>query len=614
MPIARVQLPDGRIGRFEVPEGTTPEQVEAFVLKATSAQNAPEQQRPFELSGEKTSDPSGFLGQFGFDPKALGITPAENIAGHPITRFALGAASPFLKGTKLVAELLGDTTGTETLNRLDELQRRGQTAQGGGEFDALGLAGTVVSPAVLGISRALKPAKTILGKAAQGVAVGAGFGALAPVKEGEDLFPTTAAQAGAGALFGGVVAPAAGLVSKGFSGVVSGVKSLLNSAPAKLAARAAGDKVDDVIAALRNQQSGVPGVNLTAGQASVPANSAEFAALQNAVASRDPSRFFGPAGVEGQQQAARLASLRTVSRTPKKLANAVTARKTQADVNYGEAFEQSIKADPKLTLMALNPFFKEALPDATRVAVSRGITPKNNLTEFLQLVKFGLDKQLRRSGNESLDKAEKEAVLTLQKQLVDWLRRKNTAFKRADTAFIKASRPINQMKLGQEVEQALVSPLGSERAASFNQAVRKASNTVSKATGRPRIEDLTPKQRSVIQAIEDNLKNDDVFRKLAQKGAANLDERISSTVVPPTGIFMPILSAARSVSNRILGKINEKTLRELAPLLENPRQLAELMAVASPQQRVVIQAVFQQRALALTGAFGASQSEGQASP
>ncbi len=30
MPIARVEMPDGRIGRFEVPEGTTPEQVQAF--------------------------------------------------------------------------------------------------------------------------------------------------------------------------------------------------------------------------------------------------------------------------------------------------------------------------------------------------------------------------------------------------------------------------------------------------------------------------------------------------------------------------------------------------------------------------------------------------------
>lgn len=31
MPIAKVQLPDGRIGRFEVPEGTTPDQVLSFV-------------------------------------------------------------------------------------------------------------------------------------------------------------------------------------------------------------------------------------------------------------------------------------------------------------------------------------------------------------------------------------------------------------------------------------------------------------------------------------------------------------------------------------------------------------------------------------------------------
>ena len=33
MPIARVQTPDGRIARFEVPEGTTPKQVEAFAAQ-----------------------------------------------------------------------------------------------------------------------------------------------------------------------------------------------------------------------------------------------------------------------------------------------------------------------------------------------------------------------------------------------------------------------------------------------------------------------------------------------------------------------------------------------------------------------------------------------------
>lgn len=41
MPIAKVQLPDGRIGRFEVPEGTTPEQVLAFAEQQFAAASAP---------------------------------------------------------------------------------------------------------------------------------------------------------------------------------------------------------------------------------------------------------------------------------------------------------------------------------------------------------------------------------------------------------------------------------------------------------------------------------------------------------------------------------------------------------------------------------------------
>src|SRR3990167_8754275 len=40
MPVAKVQMPDGRIGRFEVPEGTTPEQVMEFAQQSFAAQPA----------------------------------------------------------------------------------------------------------------------------------------------------------------------------------------------------------------------------------------------------------------------------------------------------------------------------------------------------------------------------------------------------------------------------------------------------------------------------------------------------------------------------------------------------------------------------------------------
>ena len=34
MPVARFEMPDGRIARFEVPEGTTPEQAQAMIQEA----------------------------------------------------------------------------------------------------------------------------------------------------------------------------------------------------------------------------------------------------------------------------------------------------------------------------------------------------------------------------------------------------------------------------------------------------------------------------------------------------------------------------------------------------------------------------------------------------
>lgn len=62
MPIARVQLPDGRIGRFEVPEGTTPEQAQSLIqaqlptLSQPAAPELPESLRP------RTAAPEGIPG------------------------------------------------------------------------------------------------------------------------------------------------------------------------------------------------------------------------------------------------------------------------------------------------------------------------------------------------------------------------------------------------------------------------------------------------------------------------------------------------------------------------------------------------------------------------
>lgn len=46
MPIAKFEMPDGRIGRFEVPEGTTPEEAQSLIADSMAEQPAQEKQIP----------------------------------------------------------------------------------------------------------------------------------------------------------------------------------------------------------------------------------------------------------------------------------------------------------------------------------------------------------------------------------------------------------------------------------------------------------------------------------------------------------------------------------------------------------------------------------------
>lgn len=73
MPIARVQMPDGRIARVEVPEGTTPQQAEAFVFEQMNAKDMtrPEKPTPIERLGRGFEDVRQGLVQGGLMLKDL---------------------------------------------------------------------------------------------------------------------------------------------------------------------------------------------------------------------------------------------------------------------------------------------------------------------------------------------------------------------------------------------------------------------------------------------------------------------------------------------------------------------------------------------------------------
>ena len=142
-----------------------------------------------------------------------------------------------------------------------------------------------------------------------------------------------------------------------------------------------------------------------------------------------------------------------------------------------------------------------------------------------------------------------------------------------------ASKPINQMRVGQDLEQALVAPAtGAERAAVFGNKVRQAENTVSKGSGNPRIQDLTPAQRKIVDAIEEDFLRNQQFKELAIAGKQGMEERIGAPTLPPTGFFQPVISAARSWVNKGLGTGHQQALKRAAEVMDNPQEMAEAIS------------------------------------
>lgn len=231
----------------------------------------PQAQAPFVPSGDKTS---GWVGGIvGYDPKALGITPAENIAGHPVTRLALGAASPFLGAAQVASEAVGATGVSERLKHLEEMKRRGMGAMGAGDTDVIGGVGTMASPAFLGLARALPAARTVAGRVGQGTLVGGVAGATAPVSDaGVDYWATKGGQTILGL---GVGAAIPGGIEAGKAGV-RGAKNIADMFTqggagrilTRYQKRVIGDEqVPAVVDKLRTAPEYVPGAKPTAAEA-----------------------------------------------------------------------------------------------------------------------------------------------------------------------------------------------------------------------------------------------------------------------------------------------------------------------------------------------------------
>lgn len=601
MPRFEITSPTGE--RFEItaPEGATDEQVMAYVKAQSDTKTKASQSLVDQIPG----------GVAPYVPPAQTKEPdlPEKIAAHPVTRFALGAAAPILGVAQLMARnpvsrALGqDKYLDEKLAQLEEMKKAG----GAEGFDFAGLAGNVLSPASLATMK-LPIAQSAGGRVAQGVSIGGSFGAASPVTGG-DYDSTKAQQIGVGAMLGGGI-PA------GIEGVGKGVRAIRNlvdpwlpggvdRAVGRTGNAAAGDRRDAVIAALERTRQIVPGSRPTAGEAATDAGSAEFAGLQRVATGRKPSEYVAR---EAENESARKAAITAIGKDKAALDVAEGMRAGNAVQNYEAAYKSATRADPELAKLAKNPYFQDALPEATKLAESKGITAKTDLTEFLHLVKIGLDTQLKKTGDSALSRTAQREVAGVKESLLAWLAKKNPDYEKARAAFAADSAPINQMKVGQELERALTSPLGTtERAATFANAIRQAPQTLKRATGNPRYQELgdvlEPGQTQAVGNVLADLQRSSQYEQLAKAGIEKARDLVGQVApsAPAAGMFNPKYSVARALINRLSGRVEGKSLDRLSEAMQDPALMARLMRDATPAERREIVAAMLERGLVIGG-------------
>jgi hypothetical protein len=181
MPVARYQLPDGRVARFEVPEGTTPEQAQQLGAQFFDRQPGYPQQQTETPDAQPAPTYNPTEGMSTAELALAGVGKAFADAGHGIKQIGAEAGN--------AVGLVGDDTVSRLRAEADERAERDAPLLD----TTAGFTGNIAGN--IAMTAAVPAATTLRGAALAGGALGA----LQPVGEGDSRTLNTAAGAAAGA-------------------------------------------------------------------------------------------------------------------------------------------------------------------------------------------------------------------------------------------------------------------------------------------------------------------------------------------------------------------------------------------------------------------------------
>jgi len=625
--VARFQFPDGRIGRFEVPDGATPDQaqgmIEAEVSRQTQAAAPRPTDMPSQIPGVKpvptrtlTNDnpnviDKGITNFLAENPRVANIIERMAGQGSPFGRFVQGAADLPIGVMQLGMNAVGngDIVNPEiaAINRRTEMIRERNTPQtlsglitGQKEVGAdwWRLAGNVSNPVPWKAFSAMKAAPTAMQRIGQAAGLGAVSG-IQPVTEG-NYAEEAATNALQSAALSSIIPAGAELGRKVISGAKNIIGPMLSKEGADLAAgrvarMAAGDRVDDVIANLQSANR-----NVNAGQAALPAGSAEFSALQAAANKIKPSEAVALAETQAGRRAGAIERI-AGGADDTAMNAAISSRKAITEPMY-QAAEQSTKPidisgviSQVDDLIARKPGNKELVTELNSIkdgllksSPNFGFGPSTTAAKPENVISVidGIKASIAKKDNKYIQ----ENLIALRNRL----KAATPGITQADAAFRQLSSPINRMEVGREMQKKLASAIG-EKPGTYLNTLNDAAQVLKTATGYNRYnnlgEVLTQREMKVVNAVGKQLENEIRLRTLAKAGAEKTRKIIgeSSDTAPQINFLNKVATVINAVTRRIETGAGEKSMEALAEMMiKDPRYMAKVMIAARPAERSAI--------------------------
>lgn len=382
---------------------------------------------------------------------------------------------------------------------------------------------------------------------------------------------------------------------------------------------AAEGRGNDIINAMRNPDAViVPGSQPTAAQAASPVGATKFASMGAQAEKILPTEYLARAG---ENEAARLASLRTVGGTPESLAAAKTAREAAAKPFYNAADKMLATSDADFTRLLDRPSMDKVMSRARQLADEENASfqigqnrPAQDIpskilnaqgqpmgvlnvpAEYakysgrsLHFMKLAFDDLIKNPERFGIGATEARAIGKTRGEFLKWTETQIPPYKTARTTFAEKSTPINQMEVGQFLEGKLTSALdtetGPQRANVFGAAVKEAPATIKSATsGANRFQQLTdlmePHQIKVIEDIRKDLAREAETKLQANKAGTSeprIKQLASNVALPSPNLLSRVVTVANEIRKRLSGAIDRKLAIEIATEMLDPKAAASAL-------------------------------------